>query len=182
MDFSKLLTDPLGFVRDLLTVLLEGMGITGPALELVMIVMGVVVVASFCLLLPLFLIWFERRVVARMQDRVGPNRVGPQGLLQTIADAIKLLIKEDITPIGADIVAYNIAPILAVIAVITMWAVVPFASNIYGADLNVGVLYIVSVGSLGTLAIMLGGWSSNNKYALLGAFRTVASWCLMRCR
>jgi NADH-quinone oxidoreductase subunit H len=174
MDFSKLLTDPLGFVRDLLTVLLEGMGITGPALELVMIVMGVVVVASFCLLLPLFLIWFERRVVARMQDRVGPNRVGPQGLLQTIADAIKLLIKEDITPIGADIVAYNIAPILAVIAVITMWAVVPFASNIYGADLNVGVLYIVSVGSLGTLAIMLGGWSSNNKYALLGAFRTVA--------
>ncbi|MGH2522901.1 MAG: NADH-quinone oxidoreductase subunit NuoH, partial [Anaerolineales bacterium] len=172
MDF---LTDPLGAIGKLLTDLLVGqLGLPAPLVNVLFMIVGVVVIASFCLLLPLFLIWFERRVVARMQDRIGPNRVGWQGLLQTIADALKLLIKEDITPIGADVLVYNIAPILSVIAVISMWAVIPFAHNILGTSLNVGALYIVSVGSLGTLAIMMGGWSSNNKYALLGAFRTVA--------
>lgn len=169
MDFFQ---DPIGvsaeFLRGLLAFLPE------PWLSLALTAIGVVVTGSFALLLPLFLIWFERRVVARMQDRVGPNRVGPEGALQTIADALKLLIKEDITPIGADKVIYNLAPIMAVISVMTMWAVIPFAVNIVGTDLNIGALYFVSVGSLGTLAIMLGGWASNNKYALLGAFRTVA--------
>jgi len=170
----EFLTDPVGAIARLLTDLLTRAGMPAPVVNVVLAAIGVVIIATFCLLLPLFLIWFERRVVARMQDRVGPNRVGSQGLLQTIADAIKLLIKEDITPIGADVVVYNIAPILSVIAVMAMWAVVPFAHNIFGVDLNVGALYIVAVGSLGTLAIMMGGWSSNNKYALLGAFRTVA--------
>ncbi len=174
MDFSKLLTDPINEIGILLTNLLAGLGLAPGAIAVVQAIIGVVVIATFCLLLPLFLIWFERRIVARMQDRVGPNRVGWQGLLQTIADAIKLLIKEDITPIGADVLVYNAAPILSVIAVIAMWAVIPFAHNMYGVDLNVGVLYIAAVGSLGTLAIMMGGWSSNNKYALLGAFRTAA--------
>lgn len=174
MDFAKLISDPVGAIRELLANLLGGLGLAPQAVGVILMIIGVVVIASFCLVLPLFLIWFERRVVARMQDRIGPNRVGPQGSLQTIADAIKLLIKEDITPIGADKLVYNAAPILSVIAVISMWAVVPFAVNIYGTPLNVGALYIVSVGSLGTLAIMMGGWSSNNKYALLGAFRTVA--------
>jgi NADH-quinone oxidoreductase subunit H len=171
MDFLK---DPVAFIAKLISALLVSLGLPASLVNVLLIIIGVVVVASFCLLLPLFLIWFERRVVGYMQDRLGPNRVGPEGLLQTIADALKLLIKEDITPDGADKVVYNISPILAVIAVITMWAVIPFAHNIYGTDLNVGALYIVSVGSLGTLAIMLGGWASNNKYALLGAFRTVA--------
>lgn len=174
MDFSKLLSDPINEIGLLLTNLLAGLGLAPGAIAVVQAILGVVVIATFCLLLPLFLIWFERRVVARMQDRVGPNRVGWQGLLQTIADAIKLLIKEDITPIGADVLVYNAAPILSVIAVIAMWAVIPFAHNMYGVDLNVGVLYIAGIGSLGTLAIMMGGWSSNNKYALLGAFRTAA--------
>jgi NADH-quinone oxidoreductase subunit H len=170
MDFFS---DPIGAVRTLLENLLNSF-LPAAVTEALLVIVGVIVVASFGLILPLFLIWAERRLVARMQDRVGPNRVGPEGLLQTIADAIKLLIKEDITPLGADKVVYNIAPILAVISVLTMWAVIPFAINIAGADLNVAALYIVSVGSLGTLAIMLGGWASNNKYALLGAFRTVA--------
>jgi NADH-quinone oxidoreductase subunit H len=174
MDFAKLFSDPVGTIRDLLMGFLTGLGLAPQAATVILMILAVVIIASFCLVLPLFLIWFERRVVARMQDRVGPNRVGPQGLLQTIADAIKLLIKEDITPIGADKLVYNIAPILSVVAVISMWAVVPFAATILGTSLNVGVLYIVSVGSLGTLAIMMAGWSSNNKYALLGAFRTVA--------
>ena len=174
MDLAKLLSDPLGFIGGLLSDLLKGIGLPAPVTTVILMMIGVVVIGSFCLLLPLFLIWLERRLAARMQDRIGPNRVGPQGLLQTIADVLKLLTKEDITPIGADRLVYNFAPILAVVAVITMWAVIPFAHNIYGTDINVGALYIVSVGSLGTLAIMLAGWSSNNKYALLGAFRTVA--------
>ncbi len=174
MDFAKLLSDPVGLVRDLIVGLLTSLGLAPNAVEVILMVIGVVVIASVALVLPLFLIWFERRVVARMQDRIGPNRVGPQGLLQTIADAIKLMIKEDITPIGADKLVYNIAPILSVVAVISMWAVVPFAARTFGTRLNVGALYIVAVGSLGTLAIMMAGWSSNNKYALLGAFRTVA--------
>jgi NADH-quinone oxidoreductase subunit H len=174
MDIGQLIKDPLGTIGGLLTSLLTGIGLAPRAVSVILMIVGVVIIASFSLVLPLFLIWFERRVVARMQDRIGPNRVGPQGLLQTIADAIKLLIKEDITPTGADKLVYNIAPILSVVAVISMWAVVPFASNILGTSLNVGALYVVSVGSLGTLAIMMGGWASNNKYALLGAFRTVA--------
>ena len=174
MDIGQLIKDPLGTLGGLLVSLLTSIGLAPGAIDVIQKIIGVVVIASFCLVLPLFLIWFERRIVARMQDRIGPNRVGPQGLLQTIADALKLLIKEDITPIGADKLVYNVAPILSVVAVISMWAVVPFASNILGTGLNVGVLYIVSIGSLGTLAIMMAGWSSNNKYALLGAFRTVA--------
>jgi NADH-quinone oxidoreductase subunit H len=170
MDFFS---DPVGVVRTWLADLLGGF-LPAPVVDVALVVVGVIVLASFGLVLPLFLIWYERRVIARMQDRVGPNRVGPEGLLQTVADALKLLSKEDITPIGADKLVYNLAPIMAVISVLTMWAVIPFAVNIYGTDLNIGVLYIVSVGSLGTLAIMLGGWASNNKYALLGAFRTVA--------
>ncbi len=174
MDFSQIISDPVGFVAKLLTDLLTSLGLAPEAINVILMIIGVVVVATFCLLLPLFLIWFERRVVARMQDRLGPNRVGWQGSLQTIADAIKLLIKEDITPIGADKVVYNLSPVLSVVAVISMWAVIPFAHNMVGTDVNIGALYIVSVGSLGTLAIMMGGWASNNKYALLGAFRTVA--------
>jgi len=174
MDIAKLLNDPVNELAKLLTGLLAGMGLPSALITTILLIIGVVAIGTFCLLLPLFLIWFERRVVARMQDRVGPNRVGWQGSLQTIADALKLIIKEDITPIGADVIVYNISPILSVVAIITMWAVIPFAINIVGTTLNVGALYIVSVGSLGTLAIMMGGWASNNKYALLGAFRTVA--------
>src|SRR4026207_286125 len=107
MDLSKLLTDPIGTIGKLLSDALAGLGLAPGAITVIQAIIGVVVIGSFCLLLPLFLIWFERRVVARMQDRVGPNRVGWQGLLQTIADAIKLLIKEDITPIGADVLVYN---------------------------------------------------------------------------
>lgn len=174
MDVGTLISNPVVAIREWLAQLLSNLGLTPQAADVILMILGILVIASVSLILPLFLIWFERRVVARMQDRIGPNRVGPQGLLQTVADAVKLLIKEDITPIGADKLVYNLAPILSVIAVISMWAVIPYAATMVGTTLNVGALYLVSVGSLGTLAIMMGGWSSNNKYALLGAFRTVA--------
>ncbi|MEM7031256.1 MAG: NADH-quinone oxidoreductase subunit NuoH [Chloroflexota bacterium] len=120
------------------------------------------------------LTWLERKVVARIQDRIGPNRAGPFGLLQAIADTIKMLTKEDITPDGADRIPFNIAPGLVAVSAVLVYAVIPFGPNIIGADLNIGVFYVMAVGSFGILGILMAGWSSNNKYALLGAFRAVA--------
>lgn len=135
---------------------------------------GVLFVSGVPLVTVIFLIWVERKVAARIQDRIGPNRVGPFGLLQTFADLIKLLLKEDITPTSADRLLYNLAPLVSFASVILIWAVIPYTPYHYGADLEIGVLYFVAVASLGTLAIMTAGWASNNKYALLGAFRVVA--------
>ncbi len=122
----------------------------------------------------------ERKVAARVQDRLGPNRVGPFGLLQSVADAVKMLTKEDITPLGADKFIYNLAPIIAFAAVVLIWAVIPFTPLHIGADLSIGILYFVAVGSIGTVKIMMAGWASNNKYALLGAFRTIAQLLELR--
>jgi NADH-quinone oxidoreductase subunit H len=129
---------------------------------------------TFCLALVIFTIWLERKLYARIQDRLGPNRIGPWGIFQTFPDMIKIFTKEYITPDGADKVVFNLAPILSVSAVLMIWAVIPFAPTVIGTDVNVGVLYIVAVGAVGTLSIIMAGWSSNNKYALLGAFRAVA--------
>ncbi len=135
---------------------------------------GVILVSGVPLVTVIFLIWVERKVAARIQDRIGPNRVGPFGLLQTFADLLKLLVKEDITPASADRLLYNAAPIVSFASVVLIWAVIPFTPYHYGANLEIGVMYFVAVASLGTLAIMTAGWASNNKYALLGAFRVVA--------
>ncbi len=137
--------------------------------------LGAVAVSSLGLVWILVSIWLERKFAGRVQDRLGPNRTGPYGLFQTFADVGKLLTKEDITPAGADKHIYNIAPIMAVASVILIFGVIPFSHNWIGADLNVGALYFVAVGSFATLAILLAGWSSNNKYALLGAFRAIAA-------
>jgi NADH-quinone oxidoreductase subunit H len=142
--------------------------------NLISLLLAVVIVATIPLLTVIMLIWVERKVAARVQDRLGPNRVGPLGLLQTIADALKMLTKEDITPLGADKFIYNLAPIMAFAIVILLWAVVPFTPLHVGAGLSIGILYFVAIGSIGTIKIMVAGWSSNNKYALLGAFRTIA--------
>jgi NADH-quinone oxidoreductase subunit H len=135
---------------------------------------GVLLVSGVPLVTVVFLIWIERKIAARIQDRIGPNRVGPFGLLQTVADLLKLLAKEDITPAAADRLLYNAAPIVSFGSVVLIWAVIPIAPGFVGVDLDIGALYFVAVASLGTLAIMTAGWASNNKYALLGAFRVVA--------
>ena len=118
--------------------------------------------------------WLERRLIGRMQNRIGPNRWGPFGLLQPIADLVKLLVKEDLTPGNADRFAFFMVPILMLMPVLLVLAVVPFAKDTALANLNVGVLYVLAVSSLSTVAIFIAGWSSNNRFAMFGAARGVA--------
>tara|TARA_B100001123_G_scaffold450310_1_gene620023 strand:- start:390 stop:1586 length:1197 start_codon:yes stop_codon:yes gene_type:complete len=153
---------------------LSEIGLNPSVVSILQKLVAAFILTNFCLLTPLLTIWLERKVSARFQDRLGPNRVGPFGLFQGFADIVKLITKEDITPAGADKTVFNIGPVIAVASVVGIWAVIPFASTMVGTDINVGILYSVAVGAIGTLAIMMGGWASNNKYALLGSFRTVA--------
>jgi NADH-quinone oxidoreductase subunit H len=120
------------------------------------------------------LIWFERRLLALWQDRYGPNRVGPAGLLQVLADTIKLLWKEDWIPPFADKPVFIIAPAVIMITVLMTFAIIPFAPGIWVADLSIGVLFFLAMSSLGVYSVVLAGWSSNNKYSLLGSLRASA--------
>lgn len=171
MDFFR---DPIVFIAEWLNSILIGWGLPPATVEVILTLIGAFLVGTFGLGLVIFTIWLERKLYARIQDRLGPNRVGPWGIFQTFPDMIKIFTKEYITPDGADKVVYNLAPILSVSAVLLTWAVIPFAPTVIGTDVNVGILYIVAVGAIGTLGIIMAGWSSNNKYALLGAFRAVA--------
>ena len=166
--------DPLKVTADWLLGIFTGWGMPEIAAQILIGFQGVFLLISLLMVLDIFLVWVERKVVSRFQDRIGPNRVGPFGLIQPFADIIKLIIKEDTTPGGADKVVYNIAPMLSMMSVLVLWAVVPLAPRIIGVDLNIGALYIIAAGAIGTLSIIMAGWSSNNKFALIGAFRQVA--------
>lgn len=120
------------------------------------------------------LIWLERRLLALWQDRYGPNRAGPFGLLVVLADTLKLFFKEDWTPPFADRFVFTLAPAIVVITVLMSFIVVPFAPGLIVADLNVGLLFFLANSSLGAYSIILGGWASNNKYSLLGSMRGAA--------
>src|SRR5580704_4336702 len=121
-----------------------------------------------------YLVLMERKVLAFMQARLGPMRVGPWGLLQPIADGLKLLLKEDIIPAGADEWLFLLAPAISIFAAFTVFAAVPFAGNFFVTDINIGLLFILAVSSLGIYGIILGGWASNSHYPLLGAMRSTA--------
>ena len=118
--------------------------------------------------------WVERRLIGRFHNRLGPNRWGPFGMLQPLADLVKLLVKEDLTPQGADRIVFAIVPVVMLAPVVLMMAVVPFAKNTALANLNVGILYILAVTSITSIAIFMAGWASNNRYAMFGASRGVA--------
>ncbi|MCX6039171.1 MAG: NADH-quinone oxidoreductase subunit NuoH [Chloroflexi bacterium] len=169
------LNDPINFIAGWMRGLLTGWGLSDAMTTVIIYFIGITVLIVFAMVLDILLVWVERKVVARFQDRIGPNRIGPFGLIQPFADIIKLIIKEDITPAGADKLLYNLGPVLAIASVIILWAILPLSEKIFDVDLNVAVLYLVAAGALGTLSIIVGGWASNNKYALLGAFRMVAN-------
>jgi len=134
-----------------------------------------VIVIAFVLTMVMGYIYIERRGMGRMQARLGPNRAGPFGLLQPVADAIKVLLKEDIIPAKGDKIVHLLAPIVAFTPALLIFAVIPFQEGAVLADLNIGILYVVAISSVSTLGIIMAGWGSNNKYSLLGAMRNVAA-------
>ena len=156
-------------------------------IDLLLIIARVAVIFAMLMVVTILLVWFERKIVADMQNRVGPDRAGPWGILQTLADGVKLFFKEQITPRKVELGLYLAAPILAAIPAFLMFMVIPFGRPftltiggvdreipLQGADLNVGVLYILAMSSVAVYAIVLAGWSSGSKYPLLGGVRATA--------
>lgn len=143
------------------------------ALLLEFLIVGLCVIALFAML-GLVLVFMERKVSAYMQVRLGPNRVGPGGSLQTLADTIKLTVKEGLTPDGADKFLFNLAPFVVMIAAMLVLAPIAFAKGVQIWDINIGVLYVSAVSSVSVIGILMAGWASNNKYSLLGAMRSGA--------
>src|SRR5512147_296231 len=162
-------------LRDLMT----SLGMAGGLIDTIMAFLRAATLGTMGLLVFMLLTWLERKVVARIQDRIGPNLAGPWGLLQPIADGVKAITKEDTTPRGADVHVFNAAPIVAGVAAMLVYAVIPLGPDtgqgaLSGTDLSLGLFYILAVGAVSLIAVLMAGWSSNNKYALLGAFRAVA--------
>ncbi|MCM8775608.1 MAG: NADH-quinone oxidoreductase subunit NuoH [Candidatus Omnitrophica bacterium] len=137
-------------------------------------VISIVAILIFAPLTMMYLTLLERKVVGRIQNRIGPNRVGKFGLLQPIADGIKMLTKEDIVPFQADPVLHFLAPVIIVMPALLIFAVIPFGRGMTAVDLNIGILYFIAVSSISTIAIFMASWGSRNKFSLLGGMRTVA--------
>ncbi len=138
-----------------------------------MLAVGVAVL-GFIAASAMFLIWWERKVSAHIQSRFGPMRVGWHGVLQSIADAVKLLLKEDIRPADADVLIWWLAPFFVVVPSVMAFVVIPFGENLISKDLNIGILYIASISSVCVIGIFMAGWGSDNKYSLLGGMRSAA--------
>lgn len=143
-------------------------------LQVALIVGKIAVILVLVLLHVAWLTYVERKVLGFMQDRLGPMEVGYHGLLQPIADGIKLFFKEDIIPAGANKIIFSVAPIIALVPALIAFAVIPFSEHAVLADINIGILYVLAVASIGAYGILLGGWASNSKYSLLGGLRSAA--------
>jgi NADH-quinone oxidoreductase subunit H len=183
----ELITRILHFLSDLIlnvgawiNGLLVNTGLSDVGVALIMKAIGALVVGFFPVIVIVYLIWAYRKWSARIGGRLGPNSsgtwAGPDGIVQPVADVIKMFTKEDIRPQGIDVVPYNLAPILAVFASVMIWAVVPFGKGpgMIGSDLNIGIFYILAFSSVALFVVLMAGWSSNNKYSTIGAFRSVA--------
>lgn len=143
-------------------------------LALLSVKISIVAIAILGPVTMMYLTLLERKVIGRMQNRIGPNRVGKWGLLQPLADGIKMLTKEDVVPAKADKVLHFLAPICIVIPALLIFAVIPFGRGMTAADLNVGLLFFIAVSSTSTIAILMASWGSHNKFSLIGGFRSVA--------
>ena len=167
-DKNALFSTLNDFYLDVLPDSLSWVAYFGTGITIVFILVNAV------LMLTAFGTYMERRVLGRFQTRMGPNRVGPFGLLQPLADVLKLIMKEDLRPDTADRLTFFLAPVLMVTSMLVVVAVVPFGSDSFLADLNIGVLYLVGIPTIATVSMFLGGWGSGNRFALLGAARAVA--------
>lgn len=182
MDILNFIFNPFvvgyNLIRGGLVSVLTGLGLPPDLIALIVfLVMGIIVVTALLILAPLmmmYMTWLERKLVARMQDRLGPNRVGPFGLLQPIADMIKFLTKEDIVPEGVDKPVHFLAPIVVVIPVILSFAVIQFGVGMGAVDLNLALLYLLAMGSVATIGVFMAGFGSHNKFAMIGGMRAAA--------
>ena len=157
------------------TGLMEGAGIDWAAVQAVVWTLIKIMAVVVPLMLGVaYLTYAERKIIGWMQVRIGPNRVGFQGLLQPIADGLKLLMKEIIIPSGANKGLFILGPILAIAPALAAWAVIPFADGLVLADINAGLLYVMAITSMGVYGVIIAGWASNSKYAFLGAMRSAA--------
>ncbi len=171
LDFLK---DPIIAIEKWLLTLFGNWGIPQEWQTALLYLIGAAILGTAALLITLMLIWAERKIIGRLQDRLGPNRVGPWGIFQPVADMVKIFIKEHIIPDGVDKIPYHLAPILAVASVLMLWTIVPFSDTVRGSDLNVALLFFLGVGAMGEIGVILAGWGSNNKYSMLAAFRASA--------
>lgn len=168
------------FINDFFPILLGAIaGLLGSFLpkwvvDIITIVLSISFFFGFATVVVLSLVYFERRLIAFMQDRLGPNRVGPQGIFQGIADVIKLFTKEDIVPAKADAIVFKLSTIVMVISSLLVYTVIPFGPGMIISDLNIGILFAAALSSFTAVGMLMAGWGSNNKYALLGAMRAAA--------
>jgi len=172
MDFSFNIYDLTSFTKWIDTSLYE---YCAPfwAMMWEMLIIGVAILLFYAVI-GLFLVYAERKVCAFMQNRIGPNRVGPYGLIQTIADLLKLLMKELISIKKSDKFLFNLAPFIVIIVNFMVIAAIPFAKGLHAIDFNIGIFYMIAVSSMGVIGILIAGWSSNNKFSLIGAMRSGA--------
>jgi NADH-quinone oxidoreductase subunit H len=174
MKILEFLSDPIIGIENWIVQLLENWGVAPEWQTFIVYLIGAAILGTGALLFTLILIWAERKIIGRPQDRLGPNRVGPWGIFQPVADMLKIFIKEHIIPDEVDPIPYHLAPIISVASVLLLWSVVPFSDSVRGSNLNVALLFILGVGGLGELGVILAGWGSNNKYSMLAAFRASA--------
>jgi NADH-quinone oxidoreductase subunit H len=167
------LNDVLGGINSILNNVLS-LVLPFSVVQIVLALIGIGVVVTFVALVVMTQVWAERKLIARIQDRVGPNRVGPFGLLQSVADVVKLLGKEDTIPGGADRRAFILAPLVALVPSLMIYAVLPFNWDATITRLDIGVLYVLALATLPTISIVMAGWASYNKYTLLGGMRAAA--------
>lgn len=170
MALENLFTGIASYVR----ILLANWSVADNLADLVILLLVIGAIIGLNTINVLILVWLERKVAGFVQERPGPNRLGPAGLFQTVADALKLLSKEDVGPRSADRWVFRLAAPLVFVPAIMLYAVLPFGKDMVPVDLNVGLFYCFSIASIGTMSFLMAGWGSHNKYSLLGGMRTVA--------